>query len=206
MEYTEDIHEWQQIPEISEWNTVVINENYLEVELQEGGQYSSTNDSSPTHHEDSLQIVPTMLIDSEDGTSSTLTASSSSVSEEDEVPAPPPSDWRVRVANEGKKLLKLRLEAVRAKVVRVASKVSNWGMYAGVFWSFKYVTGAAVVAAVFVSLVYVGIRQRRRKSVDHWVYLLREKDEKIGQLLLRIAQLNEVLSSRRKVPVHRIND
>ncbi|RDY08268.1 hypothetical protein CR513_07519, partial [Mucuna pruriens] len=207
MEHRENIDEWQQIehsPETSEWNMVVINENYLV-----GDQGSSTDDPpSPTHHELSLlQIVPTTITDPEDGTSSPLTASSDG----DGVPAPsPPSDWRERVVNEGKKLLKLRLEAMTESVVGVSSKVSNWAMCTGVFWSFAHVTGAAAAAAVLVSLVYVGIRRRRRRVgrqnvVDRWSYLLGEKDEKISQLLFQIAQLNEVLSSRRKVPVHRIN-
>ncbi|KAK7362395.1 hypothetical protein VNO77_04506 [Canavalia gladiata] len=222
MEYTEDMDEWQQIQqqhqslETSGWNMVVINQNYLQVEVQ-GDQSSSTNQNyppSPTHHQGSLQIVPTTITEPQHGISSPSPASNS-MSEEEEMPPPPASaasGWRVRVANEGKKLLKLRLGAMRDRVAGVVSKVSNWTMCAGAFWSFTYVNGAAVaVVVVLVSLVYVGIRRRRRgrigrKSVvDHWGYLLREKDEKISQLSLQIAQLNEVLSARRKVLVHRIN-
>ncbi|BAT74480.1 uncharacterized protein HKW66_Vig0002190 [Vigna angularis] len=198
MEHKENIDEWQEI-EPSEWNMEVINENYLEV----GDQASSTDDPPippPTHHELSLsQIVPTTVTDPEDGASSPLT------------PSTAPLDWRVRVVNEGKKLLRLRLEGMRERVVGIASKVSNWAMYTGAFWSFTHVAGASAAAAVLVSLVYVGIRRRRRRAgrrnvvADHCVFLLKEKDEKISQLLHQIAQLNEVLSSRRKVPVHQIN-
>ncbi|TKY58908.1 hypothetical protein E2542_SST15982 [Spatholobus suberectus] len=215
MEHKEDIDEWQQIehrsPETSGWNTIVINENYIEVGSDQASSPDDPPSPTPTHHELSLQIVPTTIKDPEAGTSSPLTPSSSAtVSDEEGVPAPPPLDWRVRAVNDGQKLLKLRLEAMRERVVGVASKVSNWAMCTGVFWSFTHVTGAAAVAAVLVSLVYVGIRQRRRRVgrrnvVDRWVCLLREKDEKISQLLFQIAQLNEVLSSRRKVPVHQIN-
>jgi len=167
MEDKENIDEWQQI----EWNMEEINENYLEV----GDQASSTHDPpspTPTRQElPLLQIVPTTVTDPEDGTSSPLT------------PSTAPSDWQVRVVNEGKKVLKLRLEGMRERVVGMASKVSNWAMYAGAFWSFTHVAGASAAAAVLVSLVYVGIRRRRRRVgrrnvvADRCVYLLKEKDE-----------------------------
>ncbi|ESW30626.1 hypothetical protein PHAVU_002G169000 [Phaseolus vulgaris] len=198
MEHKENIDEWQQI-ETSEWNMEVINENYLEI----GDQASSTDDPpspTPTRQELSLsQIVPTTVTDSEDETSTPLT------------PSTAPLDWRVQVVNEGRKELKLRLEDMRELVVDMASKISNWAMYPGAFWSFPNVAGASAAAAVLVSLLYVGIR-RRRRSVgrqnvvgDRCVHLLKEKDENISQLLRQIAQLNELLSSRRKVPVHQIN-
>ncbi|KAK7368370.1 hypothetical protein VNO80_10395 [Phaseolus coccineus] len=198
MEHEENIDEWQQI-ETSEWNMEVINENYLEV----GDQASSTDDPpspTPTRQELSLsQIVPTTVTDPEDGTSTPLT------------PSTAPLDWRVQVVKEGKKELKLRLEDMRELVVGMASKVSNWAMYTGAFWSFSHVAGASAAAAVLVSLVYVGIRRRRRSVgrrnvvADRCVHLLKEKDENISQLLRQIAQLNELLSSSRKVPVHQIN-
>ncbi|KAL2344589.1 hypothetical protein Fmac_005874 [Flemingia macrophylla] len=194
MEHKEDIDdEWEQIeklhksPENYGWNMIAINENYIEV----GDQASSTDDPpSPTHRDLSLpQIVPTCP---EDGT---LT----SESDDGGVVAAPPSEWWLRVVNEWRKLLKLRLDGIGMR-----EGVSNWAMRTWVFWSFTRVTGAGAVTAVLVSLVYMGIR-RRHRSVDRWVYLLREKDEKISQLLFQIAQLNEVLSSRRKVSVHRVN-
>nr|KYP36643.1 hypothetical protein KK1_042218 [Cajanus cajan] len=168
MEHTEDIDEWEQIEkphqplEASGWNMVVINENYVEV----GDKASSSDDDppSPTHHHHELslpQLVPTKTTDPEDG-------ASSSVSGDGGVAAAPPSDWRVRVVNEWRKVLKLRLEGVR-------ERVSDWAMRMGAFWSFTHVTGAA--AAVLVALVcYAGVRRRRRRVV-RWVHLLREKDE-----------------------------
>ncbi|KAJ1405794.1 hypothetical protein SESBI_25557 [Sesbania bispinosa] len=195
MEYTEDINEWQQIekhpfPETSEWNMVVINENYLEVQSEQSSSsiHHPPSSSTPTHHEASSlspqQILPTTM-DPEDGPSSPSATSSSASNNEGETPTPeaaPPSDWRLRVANEGKKLLKMRFEAMRAEVLRVASKVCNCAMWSGAFWSITHVAGAAA-AVVLVSLVYVGIRRRRRRvgrgnALDHHsVYLVKEKDE-----------------------------
>jgi hypothetical protein len=81
-------------------------------------------------------------------------------------------DW----ANEVKKLLKVRFEAIRVEIVKATFKVRNCAMCAGVFWSITYVVGAAAATAVLGSLVYVGIHRRRRR-VDGLDYLLRQKDE-----------------------------
>ncbi|KAF1862218.1 hypothetical protein Lal_00026742 [Lupinus albus] len=178
---SQDLNEWQQIEPLTlhqsslPSNTVPINDNYFH-----------------NFHADRSTVK-----ESEDGTSPPSEG-------ETPIPAAPPSDWRLRVANECRKLLKLRFEAMRGGVVRVACKVRNCAIYVGAFWSILCVTGAAAVAV----LVY-RIRRRRRRvgrqSVDHLTYLLREKDEKISQLAVQIAQLNEVISSRRMVPVVRIS-
>ncbi|XP_004516571.1 uncharacterized protein [Cicer arietinum] len=138
-------------------------------------------------NEGTTQIVPTTIDSVSD--------------EEDETPtrATKPLDW----ANEGRKLLKVRFEAMRMEIMRVASKVRNCAICSGAFWSITYMAGAGAATGVLVSLVYMGIQSRRRKE-DGYNYLLRHKDEKINQLLLQIAHLNETLSSRRKVPVKRI--
>ncbi|CAK8577266.1 unnamed protein product [Lathyrus sativus] len=161
--------------EINEWQQIE-----QHTALESSGVYdgedrsSSSSSSTPTHHE-------------EDG---------SSVSDRE---ATTRLDW----ANEGKKLLKLRFEAMRVKFVRVASKVRNSAMCAGAFWSITCVAGAAAAAAVLVWLVYFGI-QRRRRKLDGLNDLLRQKDEKISQLLLHIAHLDEALSSRRRIHVYQI--
>ncbi|PNX73912.1 hypothetical protein L195_g029822 [Trifolium pratense] len=190
----EEINEWQQIEqqttlESSGWNRVIINQN--NIELQGENDQSSSSSSSASNYLE------------EHGISSSMTAASSISDEEGATPMPVVAslDW----ASEVKKLLKVRFEAIRVEIVKVASKVRNCAMCAGVFWSITYVAGAAAATMVLVSLVYVGI-QRRRRKVDHLHYLLRQKDEKISQLLLHIAHLNEALSSSRgrTVRVYRI--
>jgi len=163
----EEINEWQEIEqqhttlESSGWNRIIINENN-NIEVQGGSNppsscSSCSSSSTPTHHEE--------------GISSPMTASSSVGGEEGETPTPAstPLDW----ANEVNKILKLRMEAMRVKIVRVASKVRNCAMCAGAFWSITCVAGVVAVTAV---LVYVRI-QRRRRKVDGSEYLLRQKDE-----------------------------
>lgn len=159
----EEINEWQEIEqhttlESSEWNRIIINENN-NIEVQGGSNppSSCSSSSTPTHHEE--------------GISSPMTASSSVGGEEGEAPtrAATRLDW----ANEMNKMLKVRMEAMRVEIVRVASKVRNYAMCAGAFWSITCVAGAVAVTAV---LVYVGI-QRRRRKVDGSEYLLRQKDE-----------------------------
>ncbi|WJX50894.1 hypothetical protein P8452_37141 [Trifolium repens] len=189
----EEINEWQQIEqhttlESSGWNRVIINQNNIELQGESDHSSSSSSSSAPNHRE-------------EHGISSSMTASNSISDEEGETPTPLVAslDW----ANEVKKLLKVRFEAIRVEIVKATFKVRNCAMCAGVFWSITYVVGAAAATAVLGSLVYVGIHRRRRR-VDGLDYLLRQKDEKISQLLCHIAHLNESLSSRRKIPVYRI--
>ncbi|XP_075657228.1 uncharacterized protein LOC142627291 [Castanea sativa] len=71
------------------------------------------------------------------------------------------------------------------------------------FWSIASVTGVAAV--VLLSFLYVRVQRWRqvlyKESKDR---LIREKDEKISQLLLHIAQMNEAFSEHRRVPVFRI--
>ncbi|KAL0003785.1 hypothetical protein SO802_011346 [Lithocarpus litseifolius] len=84
-----------------------------------------------------------------------------------------------------------------------SSVSSNFGACARGFWSIASVTGVA--STVLLSFLYVRVQRRHqvlyKESKDR---LIREKDEKISQLLLHIAQMNEAFSERRRVPVFRI--
>ncbi|XP_058730565.1 uncharacterized protein LOC131602461 isoform X2 [Vicia villosa] len=133
--------------EINEWQQIEQHTVLESSGVDDGGDRSSSSSSTPTHHE-------------EDG---------SSVSDRE---AATPLDW----ANEGKKLLKLRLEAMRVKIVRVASKVRSCAMCAGAFWSITCVAGGIAATVVLVWWIYFGI-QRRRRKVDGLNDLLRQKDE-----------------------------
>lgn len=144
----EEIDEWQQIEQHPSLDS---SGGWNRITINEN--HAHGDQSSPIHE------------------GSPLTASSSVSDEEREsqTAAAAPLGW----ADEGKKLLKQRFEAI---VMRVASMVRNCAIRAGAFWSITHVAGATAATAVLVSLVCVGVRRRPRK-VDRLEYLLRQKDE-----------------------------
>ncbi|KAI9111932.1 hypothetical protein K1719_017622 [Acacia pycnantha] len=211
----DDIDEWQHVQHPSseessstvnqssdESNNFVIDDNY---DLLHGRQSASVPPANP-EDDQSSSTPPSSTA------SASASESSSSASDEDRNPIPSPSqsEWRLRVASEGWRLLKVRYEGIKDGVVRVASKVRDYAICVGAFWSITYVTGAVMATAAL--LIYVRIQRRRRRRrwtlhqqrLDQMACLLKEKDERISELLLQIAHFNEVLSSRRKVPVLRI--
>ncbi|KAL2459575.1 uncharacterized protein Fot_54824 [Forsythia ovata] len=66
-----------------------------------------------------------------------------------------------------------------------------------------------VAAVVLVSLLHRRVLKWRKsmkmENKEYLLLLIKQKDQKINQLLLRIAQMNEILLGRRKVPVLRVN-
>ncbi|PIN05274.1 hypothetical protein CDL12_22193 [Handroanthus impetiginosus] len=76
-------------------------------------------------------------------------------------------------------------------------------------WSCAW-TAVGVATVVLVSLLHRRVLiwwQRRvqlESSKESLMVLIREKDKKISQLLLQIAQMNENLIARRRVPVIRV--
>ncbi|XP_055961300.1 uncharacterized protein LOC130015364 [Mercurialis annua] len=86
------------------------------------------------------------------------------------------------------------------------SRIGNVGLFFGCstgkrspsFWSFKNVAFVATVVLWWFS-VRLRRRRRTRKSVEHLMEIVNEKDKKIMELLNQVAQMNEVLLSRHKV-------
>ncbi|XP_024029418.1 CASP-like protein 4A1 isoform X2 [Morus notabilis] len=134
-------------------------------------------------------------------------SSSSRNSKRDEEATRRRSDSRLVAAREIGKRLRLRLGILSAEVLRAASKVCNYWMIAGRFWSVVSVVG--VLTAMLLSLLYVKLKPRwrtrrlLRDDKERLILLLKEKDE-ISQLLVQIAEMNEALSARRRVPVLRV--
>ncbi|XP_054809313.1 uncharacterized protein LOC129311210 isoform X2 [Prosopis cineraria] len=201
----DDINEWQQVqhPFLEESpstvhqsrvasNNFVIEDNYL------------------LHDRRSATITPANPEDDQSSSqpSSPASASSSCVSDEDVIPIPSPtqSEWRLRVASEGWKLLKVRFEAIRDGVVRAASKVRDYAICLGAFWSITCITGVALATAAL--LVYAGIqrgRRRRRRTLpqqrmDHMACLVRERDE--GRRMMgQVFVCREYTSSCFRLPI-----
>lgn len=73
-----------------------------------------------------------------------------------------------------------------------------------VFWSLTIIGGFSLV----LSLVYVKLvrwwRRLHEEKLRFLLLLLREKDQRIKELMVEIGRLNELLSSRRRVRVVRI--
>ncbi|XP_022775774.1 uncharacterized protein LOC111317602 [Durio zibethinus] len=92
-------------------------------------------------------------------------------------------------------------------IVKVGARVRCHMAFGWGFWPVGAVTGA--VAAVLLSLMYAKVRKWRARikedKKDRLIFLIQEKDQKINQLLVQIAQMNELLSARRRVPVFRVS-
>ncbi|XP_058228358.1 uncharacterized protein LOC131336503 [Rhododendron vialii] len=88
-------------------------------------------------------------------------------------------------------------ELLRSRVTCIASSLCNFAGFGGVNWSVG--CAARMVAAVLVWWLFAVVRRRRRdsrvrrESRDQMIRVIKEKDEKISQLLHQIAQMNQLL-------------
>ncbi|KAA8532927.1 hypothetical protein F0562_032956 [Nyssa sinensis] len=207
-EASEGLNDWEPIPstwlettsttttQARRWEEVVeIRENYLNQDC---------SIFPPNDHEGlpvTSQDNQSVRASSSASLSSYYSSSPSSSADEDDDVRPG------SVAGEIGRRLRLHLRLLSSGIYQVAYTVRNYAVCRGGFWSFVSVTG--VLAALLMSLVYVKVQRWRRRVLqqekkDHPMLLIKEKDEKIKQLLLQIAQMNELLSSRRRVPVVRV--
>ncbi|CAK7323051.1 unnamed protein product [Dovyalis caffra] len=185
---TESFNEWEQIQcptsQSREWEMVAFgdNKNHIQVDL---------SIFPPSNHE-GLQI-----------------------------PQPPPESQTTPGQPSSSAVCNVKAEEIagadsRPKAVRngigkllrsggfwIASRVRYYVMYRVGFCSFASLTVLVAAVLLFSRL------QRRRKWLreqrkDRLIHLINEKDQTIGQLLLQIAQLKEMLLGRRKVAVIRV--
>ncbi|XP_057952467.1 uncharacterized protein LOC131146726 [Malania oleifera] len=103
---------------------------------------------------------------------------------------------RVRLNAEVSGWLNFGLELLRSKILGVASSLRYFAAFRGAIWLFASTAGT--VTAAFLWFLYLMARRRHRRvareeCVDHLIALIKEKDEKIIQLLHQIAQMNQVL-------------
>lgn len=123
----------------------------------------SSSSSSPTPPPDSPPVPP------------------SRNSKRDEEATRRRSDSPLVAAREIGKRLRLRLGILSAEVLRAASKICNYSMIAGRFWSVVSVVG--VLTAMLLSLLYVKLKPRwrtrrlLRDDKERLILLLKEKDE-----------------------------
>ncbi|KAL8518634.1 hypothetical protein ACS0TY_009837 [Phlomoides rotata] len=104
----------------------------------------------------------------------------------------------------------LRMGVVQTGIFRIVGRCRNYVNCGVGFWSFAWIAGgaAATVLVLFLRrrvLVWWQRRMQLGKGKESLMNLIREKDEKINQLLLQIAKMNEMLLARRRVPVIQVN-
>ncbi|KAF8390172.1 hypothetical protein HHK36_024694 [Tetracentron sinense] len=126
---------------------------------------------------------------------------------ESEPSSPSPSaDSRLQVVGDIAKWFSFGFQVLCSKFIHISSSVRSYSASRGKVWISAPTTGV-VAAAMLLSMFYMMLRQSRRRSRqeknDRLILLIKEKDEKINQLLHQISQMNEVLSARCRVPVLR---
>ncbi|KAI3467299.1 hypothetical protein Pfo_023962 [Paulownia fortunei] len=104
---------------------------------------------------------------------------------------------------------RLHLGVVQTGIFRFAGRVRKYVSCKVGFWSFAWTAGgvAAVMMVYFLHrrvLIWWRRRMQLESTKESLMTLIREKDKKINQLLLQIAQMNEILLARRRVPVIRV--
>ncbi|KAE8124383.1 hypothetical protein FH972_019277 [Carpinus fangiana] len=192
---------------LKEWSMVLIRDSPAHGDCSVFPPVNHENLHIPSHSQPCEEQQNPLSPSSSSSTSPSLSSSSSftlssSLSpsdsfDSDSLPAPP-SDSRVKKAGEVTSWIGIGLEVFRCKVVAVVSSFRNYVAYnRGAFRSFGPV--AAVVALVVWTL-FMRYRRRRRRAetVGRLVQIIKEKDEKITQLLHQIAQMNEVLLARHR--------
>ncbi|KAL0363904.1 UNVERIFIED_CONTAM: hypothetical protein Sangu_0488000 [Sesamum angustifolium] len=109
-----------------------------------------------------------------------------------------------------RKWKRLHLGVIQTGIFHVADKVRKYVTCKVGVWLLAWTAGG-VAAMVLVSIlqrrVLIWWRRRmqrgsiRSSSKESLILVIREKDKKIDQLLLQMAQVNEILLARRRVPV-----
>ncbi|CAA3000459.1 Hypothetical predicted protein [Olea europaea subsp. europaea] len=109
-----------------------------------------------------------------------------------------------RVERDVNQSKRLNLGVLNSGIFRISLKIRKFDCFKVGLWS---VSG--VVAVVLASLLHRRVlkwwKSMKMERKEHLLLLIKEKDQKINQLLLRIAQMNDIILARRKVPVLRVN-
>lgn len=110
-------------------------------------------------------------------------SSSSTNAKRDEEATRRRSDSRLVAAREIGKRFRLRLGILSAEVLRAASKVCNYRIIVGRFWSIASVTGVVTAVLLSLCLLYLKLKPRWRTRIklrddrERLILLLKDKDE-----------------------------
>ncbi|EXB38550.1 hypothetical protein L484_008578 [Morus notabilis] len=186
--------------EIKPWTMVVIRDSVPKTEFSVFPPINHENLhlSSRSNHEKEDPFSPPFSLSPSSSLASSSSFSSFSPSDSDlsDPDSPVASESLLKRSGEvGRWWVGIGLEVLRARVLRL---VSSFGGNGVVWWKAScFAAGAGIAAAVMLWSFYV--RARHRKRVKNLKAVVREKNEKINQLLHQIAQLNEVLIARHRV-------
>ncbi|KAJ9677471.1 hypothetical protein PVL29_022454 [Vitis rotundifolia] len=96
------------------------------------------------------------------------------------------------------------LRHLRSKLLAIASSFRHYANTRPTLWPFGPASG--VITALVLAFFFITLRQRRRRrphswegTLDHLMLHIKERDEKIIQLLYQIIQMNEVLLAHHRV-------
>ncbi|KAG8366392.1 hypothetical protein BUALT_Bualt17G0074900 [Buddleja alternifolia] len=164
------------------------NEHQVSEELNEWEQiqspFSTINESSvfpPTNHEDLPVTTPQ--------------DNNQHLQQSGPVNSISPSNG----GDDSNKWIRLHLRAFLSRILRIGRGIRKYVTCKDGFWKFTW--SACGVAAVVLLWWQRRMIERSKESL---MLLIREKDQKINQLLLQIAEMNEVLLARRRVHVVRV--
>ncbi|GAB4840060.1 hypothetical protein Ancab_020769 [Ancistrocladus abbreviatus] len=171
--------------------------------------------SERANHEDDCSMFPPSVHESletaseEDPSQESSAAPPAALLGSENEADPPRSrwlEWRLQVVGEIGRQMKLWVCNFSKRIIWVVSNCWPFMVYRVKFCSAALT--ASLVAAAVVSLLRARMLQRHRvaweKKIDELHLLITEKDQRINQLVIQIAQMNEMLSARRRVPVVRI--
>ncbi|XP_030939293.1 uncharacterized protein LOC115964107 [Quercus lobata] len=193
--------------QLKEWSMVVIRDspthddcsifppiNHENLPISEQHPLSPSSSSSSSSSPSSSSPLPNPF-----SSSSSLSSSPSDSTASDPQPAPPPSsNSQVKRAGEMTRWIGVGLEVIRCKVFALVSSFRNYDAIKGAFWPFSPVAAAAAAAVFWMLFMQARQRRRRMESKGRLMQAIKEKDEKITQLLHQIAQMNEVLVARHR--------
>ncbi|KAH9606977.1 hypothetical protein KSS87_013752 [Heliosperma pusillum] len=159
---------------------LVLRENY----------YSDGSPVFPPNEHEGLDILPVDCKSSDEEDSLSVMSSPVVVSDTD--------DSRQHQMKHGSNTsVRVVFSKVKGRILKVFATNFRWQISSMRRGSIV-VPGALLAVALFACLKFLQWRNRL-------LHLIREKDQRISQLLSQVAHMNEILSARRKVPILRIN-
>lgn len=193
---TDDLPQDPNDPEsIKPWTMVVIRDSLPKTEFTVFPPNNHENLHPSLHN--TVPVSPSLSSSSSLASSSSSSSFSPSDIDQSDPDSPVASDSRGRRTVEARWWVRIGLEVLRCRILRL---VSSFGENGVVWWKASFFGSGAWIAAAAVAVMIwsLYVRARQRRKIENLMVVVREKDQKINQLLHQIAQLNEVLITRHR--------